>query len=280
MKCLIAGHLTRDIIIKGSKIEERIGGGAYYSALALSRFCSPVILTSVGEDFPGEWLKELESHGIEVIKIPSKNTTTYELRYLDGNTRELRLLSRAEAIDDLPGEKYDAVVLNPVAGEISANLVRECRGRFPFISLDVQGFIREPEIGEVRLKEIDASFLKGVKVVHSDRDEFRYLKMLEPGDVEVLLVSDGVSPGLAYHRGKPYSYRPISVPVSESTGAGDVFLAAFTYFYMTCPFIQALKRANAFTALFLKYRHFDFPVEEVNELASRVPAGKSSLVLP
>lgn len=113
MKFLVVGHLTKDIIIRGSKIEERIGGGAYYSALALSKFCSPVILTSIGQDFPKEWIENLESYGIEVIILPSKETTTYELRYFDSNTRKLKLISRASDIKKLPEGKYDTFMVNP-----------------------------------------------------------------------------------------------------------------------------------------------------------------------
>ncbi|WP_367883297.1 hypothetical protein [Thermococcus peptonophilus] len=60
--------------------------------------------------------------------------------------------------------------------------------------------------------------------------------------------------------------------MDESTGgAGDVFLGAFTGFYSQCPpFVQALKRAAAFTALFLKNRHLNFSMEEVNRLAIEV----------
>ncbi|WP_367884565.1 hypothetical protein [Thermococcus sp. JCM 11816] len=58
--------------------------------------------------------------------------------------------------------------------------------------------------------------------------------------------------------------------MDESTGAGDVFLGAFTGFYSQCPFAQALKRAAAFTALFLKNRSVDFSMDEVNELAMKV----------
>jgi len=52
MNCLVVGHITHDIIVRGSKKIERAGGGAYYSALALSKFCNVVVLTKVGGSFP------------------------------------------------------------------------------------------------------------------------------------------------------------------------------------------------------------------------------------
>lgn len=272
MKCLVVGHLVIDRIVKGQEVEIRIGGGAYYSALALSKFCEVKVLTSVGRDFPREWLDELERAGISLRVLPSQLSTSYELRYLDGNRRELRLLSRAGNIEDIEIEsgEFDLVLLNPVAGEVSPHTVSKLISTKIPVSVDVQGFIRVPEIGPLRLRKIDASFLKGAKVLHSDEAEFRYLSGFSPSDVEVLLLSRGLEPGTAYLRGRSYRYYPLKVDVSESTGAGDVFLASFTYFYLRCLFVQALKRANAFTSLFLKKKRFDLSMEEICEGARGV----------
>ncbi|WP_367883298.1 carbohydrate kinase family protein [Thermococcus peptonophilus] len=117
MKCLVVGHVVRDIIKKGNKVLERLGGGAYYSALALSRFCDVEILTSFS-NLPEEWIKELEAMAKLQVVPPSEATTTYELMYLDGNRRRLKLLERASTINELPNEEYDILLINPVAGEV------------------------------------------------------------------------------------------------------------------------------------------------------------------
>ncbi|WP_346765919.1 carbohydrate kinase [Thermococcus sp. 9N3] len=267
MKCLVVGHVVRDVIRRGSKIEERLGGGAYYSALALSRFCDVEILTSFSQ-LPEEWIDELRSLG-KLTVLPSDETTSYELTYLDSNRRELRLISRASPITEFPAQKYDAIILNPVANEIPEDIVREALNRAGLVSADLQGFIRSPEKGPVRLIERDGSFLRGVGILHADVAEFPHVN-IDPGSVGVLLLSDGPNPGKAYLHGRPYRFVPLKVDVGESTGAGDVFLGAFTGFYLECPFIQSLKRAVAFTALFLRYRSVDFSLNEVSELARGV----------
>ena len=269
MRCLVVGHLVIDRIVRKDREELRIGGGAYYSALALSRFCGVKVVTSVGEDFPRKWLEELKKRGIAVEVLPSAESTSYELRYLDGNRRKLRLLSRAKPIASVNAEGFDLVVLNPVAREISPALVSRLAEKH-FVATDVQGFIREPVPGPLRLRSIDGSFLRGVKVLHADINEFRCVKGLNPSDVEVLLLSDGPNPGTAYLRGRAYSFEPLRVDVPESTGAGDVFLASFAYFYRKYPFVQALKRAAAFTALFLERRDFGIPEEEIGKAAMRI----------
>ncbi|ASJ13049.1 PfkB family carbohydrate kinase [Thermococcus thioreducens] len=280
MKCLLVGHLVIDTIVGGSKSETRIGGGAYYSAITLSNFCDVEVLTSVGEDFPDEWLDELRAVGIKLRIIPSEKSTAYELRYLDVNWRELRLLSKAAPISKAPVKRYDMVLLNPVANEIPPELVEKLKKKAVFLAADVQGFIRAPVPGNVMLQRTDVSFLKGLKAVHADISEMDYLKNLRPGEVEVFLASNGPETGFAYFRGSRYAYRPVRVEVKESTGAGDVFLASFSYFYTRCPFVQALKRANTFTALFLKHRSFSFSMEEVNELAMKVSVKKLNDINP
>ncbi len=267
MKCLVVGHVVRDVIRRGFKIEERLGGGAYYSALALSRFCDVEILTSFSQ-LPEEWIDELRSIG-KLTVLPSDETTSYELTYLDSNRRELRLISRASPIEELPAKKYDAIILNPVANEIPEDIVGEALNRTKLVSADLQGFIRSPEKGPVKLVERDGSFLNGVDVLHADVAEFPHVN-LDPGSVGVLLLSDGPNPGKAYLHGRPYRFVPLKVEVEESTGAGDVFLGAFTGFYLKCPFVQSLKRAVAFTALFLRYRSVDFDLDKVGDLAGNV----------
>ena len=277
MKCLVIGHLTRDIIIRGSLIETRIGGGAYYSAVALSDFCNVDVLTSYGEDFPREWIKNLRENGIRVIAVPAEGSTIYRLEYLDANRRELALLSKAEPIKELPGGGYDIIILNPVAGEIGIETVKAARESGTLVAADVQGFIRQHTLGKVRVKGVPFEVFKGIHVLHADVSEIKHVNGLDPAGVGVLLISNGEERGTVYRKGREYRYRPTTVQVEETTGAGDVFLATFTYFHHEYPFVQALKRAGALTALFLKYRHFDFSGEEINKMAMRVhvePAGE------
>ncbi len=275
MKCLVVGHITRDVILHGGARTERIGGGAYYSAIAATRFCDVEILTSIGRDIPRGWLESLSERGIKLHISPSPTSTVYELRYFDDGRRNLRLLSRATSIDTVPEGRYDVVIINPVAGEITPKLLEELKEKAEFLALDVQGFIRRKKPGKVESKEIDASRLKGADVLHADVSELGHLKNFDPSDVDVLLVSSGPESGKAYLHGIPYRYYPLKIDVKESTGAGDVFLAAFTGFHRSCSFIQAIKRANAFTALFLKYRNLGFCMTDVSELAAKVRVEKA-----
>ncbi|ACS90488.1 MAG: Carbohydrate/pyrimidine kinase, PfkB family [Thermococcus sibiricus] len=261
----MVGHMTHDIILRGSKKIERAGGGAYYSALALSKFCNVLVLTKVGKSFPISWLEELEARGVSVIIIPSEKSTVYKLHYTSENGRTLELLSRADPFypEELPKEKFDMVLLNPVANEIPLDALNSFKDKY--LAIDVQGFIREIKNMRVRLKNIDASFLKPANIIHADVNEFQRLKNMNPKEFEVLLISNGPESGIAYHRGDKYIYKPLKKKIKESTGAGDVFLAVFSYLYKKYSFIQALKMTNTFTATFLEKRDFNFSLDEVAE---------------
>ncbi|WP_324735861.1 carbohydrate kinase [Thermococcus sp. SY098] len=273
MKCLIVGHLTHDIILRGNVRIERIGGGVYYSALVLSPFCDVEIITKVGKDFPKEWLRELKERGIRITLLPSRYTTTYELRYLDENTRILRLLSKADPfrVSEIPTDNWDIILLNPVANEISGEIVKKMRG---FISIDVQGFVRSFENGKVGLKKTNASFLSNARIVHADVNEFEMLEGIGGKQPEVMLISNGADRGEAVYRGERYHFEPIKMSVAETTGAGDSFLAYFSYFYKRYPFMKALKMTVSFTAFFLKYRTPFFDFDEARENAKNVKVEK------
>jgi len=275
MKFLVIGHLTRDILIKGRRRSERVGGGAYYSALALSTFGEATVLTKLGGDFPKQFLNEFEKR-VKLMVLPSKETTTYELTYLNENERILRLLARAEEIKphELPElRKFDLILANPVAREISVETLEILKGAY--LALDLQGLVREFNDG-VGIGKIEPGHLRGVKILHADANEISALGSLEnaidslKGNVEVALISDGSNRGIALRKGKVYAYYPPRVSVKDSTGAGDTFLAAFSYFYRERPFIPALKIANAFTALFLERRNYNFTMDEVSEKALEV----------
>ncbi|MBO8173887.1 MAG: carbohydrate kinase [Thermococcus sp.] len=271
MKCIIIGHLTHDIIIRGNIKIDRIGGGAYYSALVLSPFCDVEVITKVSKSFSREWLGGLEEKGIKVTVLPSKETTTYELRYLDGNTRILKLLAKAEPFkpEEITHKKADIIILNPVANEIPIEVVKTLKG---FISLDVQGFVRDFKDEKVEFKKINASFLERVKVAHADVNEFKML--IDPKLPEVMLISNGADRGEAIYKGIRYHFEPLKMPVVETTGAGDSFLAYFSYFYKQFPFMQALKKAISFTAFFLKHRTPFFDFDEATENSKNVEVEK------
>lgn len=279
MTFLVIGHLTKDIILKDGKRIERIGGGAYYSALALSCFGKVKVLTKIGKDFPERFLEEF-GRRIELILLPSKKSTIYELRYLNKGKRILRLLDKGDEIkaQELPKlDEFDIILVNPVAKEISPETLEGVKKYY--LSLDLQGLVREfKEV--IEIGKIEKSLLKNVKIIHANLNEISALGKFEEAieflrkNIKVALISNGGKKGIAIENGKIYSYYPPKVEVKDTTGAGDCFLAVFTYFYKNYSFLESIKKANAFTSLFLERRKFDFDMKEVLKRSLEVKVKK------
>ena len=67
---LILGTVALDNIeTPFGKADNAMGGSASYAAMAASFFCRPAILSVVGEDYPKEHLKLLESRNIDISLI-------------------------------------------------------------------------------------------------------------------------------------------------------------------------------------------------------------------
>src|ERR1051325_7302917 len=104
------GHVTLDRI--GDTV--RPGGAALYAAIAAHRLgLSTGILTSHGDDFPLDALPPQ----IEIVTVPSVQTTTFEHRAVDG-ARALRVSDAAvpSGVADVPDDWREApiVLLAPV----------------------------------------------------------------------------------------------------------------------------------------------------------------------
>jgi len=267
MKCTVVGHITRDLIRIGNSTDERMGGGAYYSGLALSKFCRVTLVTSFGKDIPKDWIDELESN-FELHVVPSPRTTTFELVYMDQTERKIFLRSLAGRLDEAVDERERGIIIfNPVAGEVSRSTVERMRAdKF----VDVQGFLRGSSEGEVKLQAVDASFLRGSLAVHADSSEAANLRNLEENLPEVLIVSNGVEKGTAYVGGEKFTFEPLKIPMRDSTGAGDVFLGSFAGFYKRTTVLDALRKSVAFTAMFLSMRSFEFSLRDVERVAKKV----------
>ncbi|CUX78593.1 hypothetical protein CHITON_1814 [Thermococcus chitonophagus] len=212
----VIGNFTIDII--GGK--KRPGGGAYYSSLVLSKFADVRVITKVGQDYPREWLKEVEEY-VELVPIEGKSSVVYELIYR-GEERAIKVLSKGDPFKDHELlETRGEVIINPVANEITPNQV----SLFRKPSLDVQGFVRELK-EYVGLKEIDGWFLSNCKVVHTSLEE--YQKIINPGKPEILAITNGSREGVLIAE-ETIKFRPKKISVRDPTGAGDAFLALLTY---------------------------------------------------
>jgi sugar/nucleoside kinase (ribokinase family) len=245
----VIGHLTIDEIMRGGRLIRRIGGTAYYSCISaklLGWNCK--LISKVGRDFPEDYLKHLNSIGLDIsgVKFSDFPTTSFILRYDDGK-RFLSLKSRCEDIfiDDVREVVGDSIIhVGSVIGEVSPEIVDYISSRARMVSIDLQGFLRFFDSkGSIKLvKPIFMDELLGrVDVVHCDGVEASVatgikdpveagMHMCNTCNVIVLLTLGGEG-GYIFHDGEVHHIPSIVKHVVEETGAGDIYTSAFLYRY-------------------------------------------------
>jgi hypothetical protein len=246
---LMIGHLTIDLTSDGP----RLGGTTAYSALTVQALGLRVgIVTSWGAELP---LGRLQT--IPVASFPAEVSTTFEnLETPSGRVQYVR--SVAPRLDYYqipePWRNANIVHLGPVAQEVEPGLVRN----FPssFIGVTPQGWLRGwGKDGRVYMTEWpEASFVlerTGAAVISAqdlDNDENRIDEMA--ASCSVLAVTEGSQGVRLYWKGDVRRFRPPEVERIDTTGAGDIFAAAFfVRLYMTRDPWEAARFATQLSAI-------------------------------
>ena len=216
----------------------RLGGAPVYAARALRLLGSPaVVATKVAdEDRP-----RLSVLGVPVVARPAAQTIGFRIEN-DGNTRHMEIdqlgdpftpedvtgwLSRALADADwvhagaLTREDFPAATLAALA-------------RAHVISLDGQGLVRRPEVGELVLDtDYDPEILEHVSILKLAHDELAALGLeLEEGalaslGVREVVVTLGPTGAVVYAEGAAEHIPTIPLEGIDPTGAGDSWTTAY-----------------------------------------------------
>jgi pfkB family carbohydrate kinase len=230
---LIIGHLTRDVMPSG----DRLGGSVAYSALVAHALGLRVgVVTSWGAELP---LGPLSA--IQIASFPSEFSTTFEIQETSSG-RNLNIYRVAQKLDYYhipePWRRASVVHLAPIAQEVEPSLVRNFSSAL--VCATLQGWLRTwGGDGHIRLGEWpEAPFVLQrlgaavISVEDVNGDEGRIEEMAAHS--RVLAVTEGAEGVRVYWNGDVRRFRPPSVSVVDTTGAGDVFAASFfARLYMT-----------------------------------------------
>lgn len=225
------GHVTLDQVGEAT----RPGGAALYAAVTAHRLGLSVgLLTSHGEDFP---LDAVPSR-IEVVSVPSRETTRFEHRYEAGG-RVSRVHGRARPLTaaDVPDDWLDAalVLLAPVLEEVDPLLAVEfAEGT---VGAAAQGWLRAVDRAGLvapRAWESPRPLLNAAQGLFLSREDVRgreasIVEWLQHVPLGVLTADrDGA---LLFVNGDRYEVRARPATELDPTGAGDVFAATFMIEY-------------------------------------------------
>ncbi len=250
MRVLVAGFITIDSIQLPIRQITSVGGPPCYAGLICSRFGLDVtVLTKVGNDFPDEQSVWLARNGIMLRPTDrslTKPTTRFRISNSAGN-RTLTLVSRCEDISASqipPDTRFNASLVSPIAGEVSAALLTEVSARSDFTFLDPQGFVRsfDPK-GAVSPSPLqDRSILSKVDAIKMDRTEAEALtgkhnpkealeKIASIG-LRKAMVTQGSEACFVLDGSRIYEIAVPHSQVVDSTGAGDILSGATVGWYL------------------------------------------------
>lgn len=231
-----------------------LSGCSTNAALALAKMGENVRLVgAIGDDYKDHFVRALSALNIESEMIPSKETGGFSLIYYDdyGN-RTLTLLGRATAIDNLPPESFadsKAVLIGPILGEVSFEQIAQIRRQFDGLFFcDPQGLLRgADEKGEIYHEKVDGieKALGSFDIVKPNELEGRILTGIDCRDnpYEATRIIHSWGPkvvivtlaelGSIIYDGKDFiDIPPYEIDLVDATGAGDTYMAGFTFEYL------------------------------------------------
>lgn len=228
MDYLIIGHVTQDLLPDGGFT---IGGTATFATrTALALGCRTGVVTSASPDL--DLTPPLS--GSEVMRLPAAATTTFENIYTpSGREQFVHAVATTLSPDAVPPRwrRPDIVHLAPLVNECDPALVEAFPGAL--VGVTPQGWMRTwDDGGRVHASAWAgaADLLPSIDAVVLSRDDaggdealIARLARLAP----ILVVTLGEK-GCRVYAGSEERHVPVApLPEVDSTGAGDIFAAAF-----------------------------------------------------
>ena len=224
---LVIGHFSKDLTAEGT----HLGGTAAYSALTARALGLRVGIVS---SFNANDLDLNALGDIPLINIPSEETTTFE-NVLNGNKREQILHQQAAQIDfeQIPKvwRRSTIIHLAPVVQEMASQLPEGFSSAF--LGLTPQGWLRdwgaEGKITQKKWSLAEPSLNQASAAVLSAEDVDNDEELIEEFSLasRVLAITEGNEGARLYWNNDTRRFPASQKKVVDTTGAGDIFAAAF-----------------------------------------------------
>ena len=141
------GHVTNDVRVMMGERTPFVGGAAYFSPFAAAKTGAKVLVITKMAEKDTPCLEVFKKEGIDVIALPSKETTSIENIFVteDQDNRKLNLLTLADSFtaEDISSDIESDVfhIASLFNGEIPENMIAELSKRGK-VAMDLQAALR------------------------------------------------------------------------------------------------------------------------------------------
>ena len=270
----VVGHITQEVVRVGrAPARHMLGGAAHYASVALGRLgLDTAVLTKTTPPYAASTLRPLREAGVTVHARDGGRATYFENTYQDGDLdqRTQRVVANADpfAAEDLEGVAAKTIHLGPLtAGEMSVSFLAAASRLAVRVSLDVQGFVRAIENGEiisapwnearlglqhVEIVKADVAEAQVLTGRHDPDEAARAIAGMGPSEV---IVTDGSAGSRVLTDGRFHqilAYPPR--PAVDPTGCGDTYMAGYLFSRVLSDDVEKAGRFGAALAA-LKLEH-------------------------
>lgn len=282
MTAVIYGNITLDRNIYQGKSYFGPGGSAFFSAKTLNNLKLPnLIVSPYGSDFPQKWLSAIN---IYPAKPTFQNSLTFE-NYTKFDRRTQKVFNADSAtnipIVHLPKNiLHDsnllmlATVLNNISPDDIVS-IRQYINKEAIIALIAQGLFRSIDSKGI-IKKVNTNiekFLPYIDLVFASEEDcdniFTKAKKWSRGGTDVI-ITQAQKGSMLYEKGMPQKFSGFKTNnLIDSTGAGDIFAAAFCYAKIKGKdnyFASKFANATASISFSFHSNNLKFSLEEINKL--------------
>ena len=282
MSLVIVGSVAFDsIVTPRGRVERALGGSAVYSSMIASRFCDPMLVGVVGEDFTAEHRAVLEERGVDIEgleTVPGGKTFFWEGRYGDDPNDRDTIVTELNVFESfspkLPEKYLDAgfLFLGNIDPELQLSVLEQFPGK-PVTGIDTMNFWIEGKPEQLRrvLEKVDIVFINDSEARQLS-GESNLLKAAE--DVlamgpEVVVIKKGEHGAHLFMKDMQFIVSAFALEdVLDPTGAGDTFAGGFMGYLASAGGIghDALKKAMVYGTVSASFTCEMFSVERLRTL--------------
>jgi sugar/nucleoside kinase (ribokinase family) len=229
----VIGNLARDTIGGGPP---RVGGAPYHAArgLRLLGGDSLIVARCAAADRHA-LVPPLSALGVPVTWLPAPCTTAFEIVY-DGEDREMTVgdpgapwtVADAQSVGRATWVHLGGLTRGDFPGDVLATL-----GRGRRLALDGQALVRPARVGPLVLDDdFDPALLRHLTVLKLNEEELAALggeERVLALDVPELLLTKASAGVVVIAHGVREHVHARRIEIADPTGAGDAFLAAYTW---------------------------------------------------